>query len=204
MSNLENNINDKQKLLQKLSKEQYDDEYFIEKAIYTEKVQQSKTYTFFKDNTKNDIQKYCWCQRPCDINMSLHRFVKNGTIEAFMSESLAKERGLIQIDLNEFMWKFVKPLIEENIEIKKEIKQEKEKNKYLGDREEYLERRRTEIINVFQNEVTETTIPKNKIKEKIEELENKKENVKGLQGLRYSETGYIQSKINTLEELLEE
>lgn len=120
MSNLKNNINDKEKLLKKLSKELYNDEWFIEKAITSYKAQQEKTYTFFRDDTKDDIQRYCWCQRPCDTNMSLHRFLKNGTIEAFMSESLAESLGLIQIDLNEFIWKFLQPLIKENIKLKKD------------------------------------------------------------------------------------
>lgn len=120
MSENDNEIQNPEEMIKKISKQLYNDEYFIEKAIYTEKAQQNKTFTFFRDDTKNDIQKYCWCQRPCDTNMSLHRFFKNGTIEAFMSESLAEEHGLIQIDLNEFIWKFVQPLIEENIKLRKD------------------------------------------------------------------------------------
>lgn len=118
-----NEIQNPEEMIKKISKQLYNDEYFIEKAIYTEKAQQNKTFTFFRDDTKNNIQKYCWCQRPCNINMSLHRFLKNGTIEAFMSESLAKSQGLIQVDLEEFIWKFVRPIIEENIQEKeKKIK----------------------------------------------------------------------------------
>lgn len=120
MSEDNNEIQNPEEMIKKISKQLYNDEYFIEKAIYTEKAQQNKTFTFFRDDTKNDIQKYCWCQRPCDINMSLDRFLINGTIEAFMSESLAESRGLAKIDLNEFIWKFVQPIIKENIQIKKE------------------------------------------------------------------------------------
>ena len=47
-------------------------------------------------------------------------------------------------------------------------------NKYLREREAYLEKRREDIINLFQNQQTATTIPVQKIKDKIEEL-NKKE-----------------------------
>lgn len=43
-------------------------------------------------------------------------------------------------------------------------------NKYLREREKYLEKRREDIIKFFQNQQTATTIPIQKIKEKIEEL----------------------------------
>lgn len=44
-------------------------------------------------------------------------------------------------------------------------------NKYLDERVQFLEARRTDIIHEFQNKITDTTIPKSKVKEKIEELE---------------------------------
>ena len=47
-----------------------------------------------------------------------------------------------------------------------------EENERLYEREKYLEQRRTDIINKFQNEITDTTIPKSKVKEKIEEYTN--------------------------------
>lgn len=109
-------------LLKEISKKKYDDEYFIEKAIYTEKVQQGKTYTFYKNEFyKNEIEKYNWCQRPCDTNMSLRKFEENATISCYMSESLAEEYGLEQIDLNTFIWKFVHPILEENIKLKEKF-----------------------------------------------------------------------------------
>ena len=50
-------------------------------------------------------------------------------------------------------------------------------NKYLRERESYLEKRREDIINLFQNQQTNTTIPIQKIKNTIETL--KKTNVNG-------------------------
>jgi len=113
-----------EELLKQISKELYKDEWFIEKAILSYKNQQEKTYTFYKDTSKEKmLQKYNWCQRPCDTNMSLCRFTINGEVEGYMSESLVshfKHIGYIkQIDLNEFIHQFVKPLIKENIELKK-------------------------------------------------------------------------------------
>ena len=119
-----------EELLKQISRELYKDEWFIEKAIISYKSQQEKTYTFFKDNNKgNLITKYNWCQRPCDTNMSLCRFVINGEVEGYMSESLVSHfNNLKQIDLNEFIHHFVKPLIKENIEQQKEIEVLKEEN----------------------------------------------------------------------------
>lgn len=109
-------------LLRKISKENYNDEWFIDKAILSFKAQKEKTYTFFKDNsTDNFIHKYNWCQRPCDTNMSLCHFEKNATVCCCMSESLAEEKGLEQITLDDFIYQFVKPIIEENIKLKKEL-----------------------------------------------------------------------------------
>ena len=114
--------NNKEKLLKKISKELYNDEYFIETAITSYKAQQEKTYTFFKDNsTSNPLQKYNWCQRPDDTTMSLCNFTDNGVVHGWMSESLAEHYGLEQITLNDFIHHFVKPLIKENIEFKKRI-----------------------------------------------------------------------------------
>lgn len=116
-------IKNKEKLLRQISKEKYEDEWYIEKAILCYQAQQEKTYTFFRDDTQEDIlRKYNWCQRPCNTNMSLERFCINGEIEGWMSESLAEKRGLIQVDLNEFIWKFVQPLVKENIYLREKIK----------------------------------------------------------------------------------
>jgi lysyl-tRNA synthetase class II len=52
----------------------------------------------------------------------------------------------------------------------KENKQLEEDNKRLYEREKYLEQRRADIINKFQNEVTDTTIPVAKIEEKMKEV----------------------------------
>ena len=115
-------IVNKEQLLKEISKDLYEDEWFIEKAIISYQNQKEKTYTFFRDDKKEDLlTKYNWCQRPCGSNMSLCRFVINGEIEGYMSESLAERYNLIQVDLNEFIHKFVKPLIKENIYLREYI-----------------------------------------------------------------------------------
>ena len=52
-----------------------------------------------------------------------------------------------------------------------------EENERLYEREKYLEQRRTDIINKFQNEITDTTIPKSKVKEIIDECIPKGKNI---------------------------
>lgn len=109
-------------LLRQISKNNYNDEWFIDKAILSFKAQKEKTYTFFKDNsTDNFMYKYNWCQRPIDTTMSLRHFESNATVSCWMSESLAEEKGLEQITLDDFIYQFVKPIIEENIKLKKEL-----------------------------------------------------------------------------------
>lgn len=136
-------------LLREISKKKYNDEWFIEKAIYTETAQRGKTYTFYRnDNFENEIEKYNWCQRPCDTNMSLEKFNKNGTISCYMSESLAEHHGLVQIDLNEFIHKFVKSLIKENIYLR-EIIQATEKRNSSG---------YNKILNKFKEEAKKAGI----------------------------------------------
>lgn len=127
-------IKNKEDLIKQISKEKYGDEYFIEKAILSYKAQQEKTYTFFRDDSKEDLlRKYNWCQRPHEDNMSLHRFVSNGEIEGYMSESLAKNFGLIQIDLNEFIFRFVQPIIKENISLILELETYKKIAELMAD-----------------------------------------------------------------------
>lgn len=108
-------------LLRKISKEMYDNEFFIETAILSYKTQQEKTYTFFRDDEQTDeLRKYNWCQRAEDTTMSLRRFSENGEIEGYMSESLAEHYGLKKVTLNEFIHKFVKPLVKYKLDSKEE------------------------------------------------------------------------------------
>lgn len=157
-------IENKEDLLKKISKEQYGDEWFIEKAILSYKAQKEKTYTFYRnDKQENLLRKYNWCQRPCSSNMSLDRFVINGEIEGWMSESLAEHHGLTQVDLNEFIHKFVKAIIKENLSLKKENKQLETKQQKVIDKLEHdneidniavkklEEKRRTATSDYYKN-----------------------------------------------------
>lgn len=67
---------------------------------------------FYYDNNRNT---YSWCCRCADSNMSLHMFLENGEILGYASEHYDKwvknAKEVKQIDVCEFMHKFVKPLI---------------------------------------------------------------------------------------------
>lgn len=118
--------NNKYEMLRELSRVLGENEYFLEKAMITYKEQQEKYYTFFKDNdSKNFLEKYNWCQRPCDTNMSLKRFNKNADVCCWMSESLAEQNGLEKIDLEEFIFSFVQPILKENINLKSKLEENK-------------------------------------------------------------------------------
>lgn len=98
--------------------------------------QQGNLYTFFKDGKQeNLLKKYCWCQKPTNTTMSLRRFVSNGEIEGFMSESLADMRDLEWIDLNEFIFNFVKPIVKEKMELSNKCK---EQEKIIKSMAEYM------------------------------------------------------------------
>lgn len=96
-----------------------------------------KKYKFYKYENNPEGSDYCFCQRPCDSNMSLHCFLDNGEILGFMSESLVyKHPEIKEIDMNEFMHDFIKPLIKENQQkefieyLESEIKRLEENNIY--------------------------------------------------------------------------
>ena len=81
-----------------------------------------KKYKFYKYENNPEGSDYCFCQRPCDSNMSLHCFLDNGEILGFMSESLVyKHPEIKEIDMNEFMHDFIKPLIKENQQLKEQL-----------------------------------------------------------------------------------
>lgn len=91
-----------------------------EKEIHIKQEQQyKKEYlelikrpVFYYDNNKDT---YVWCCRCADSNMSLHMFLENGEIQGYASEHYDKwvenAKEVKQIDVCEFMHKFVKPLI---------------------------------------------------------------------------------------------
>lgn len=88
--------------------------------------------------------------------MSLDRFVINGEVEGYMSESLAKHHGLVQVDLNEFIHKFVKVVIKENLSLKK--------------KNEQLENKRQEVIDYLEKEIEENRKCMNKTNIKLDKL----------------------------------
>lgn len=147
-----NEIKNKEELLKQISKEKYGDEWFIEKAIITYQNQQNKTYTFFRDDKKEDLlNKYNWCQRPDSTNMSLHRFIRNGEIEGYMSESLAEHHGLVQVDLNEFIHKFVKPLVKANIYLSEDAERMVKRNSSGYDKMINMAKKKAKEMGIYDN-----------------------------------------------------
>lgn len=79
---------------------------------------------FFKDKNIKKWAKseYAWCERPCEHNMSMSAFDKQGEVNGYASEYYwifndgCEE--VKEITANEFMHEFVKPLIKENTELK--------------------------------------------------------------------------------------
>lgn len=93
--------------------------------------EKKKYYKFYKYENNSNVSDYCFCERPCDSNMSLNCFLENGEICGFMSESLVDNHDNIEeISLNEFAHDFIKPLINANFQNKN---QQKEFIKYLED-----------------------------------------------------------------------
>ena len=93
-----------------------------------------KKYKFYKYENNPEGSDYCFCQRPCDSNMSLHCFLDNGEILGFMSESLVyKHPEIKEIDMNEFMHDFIKPLIKENQQLKEKLEASEKARKDVYD-----------------------------------------------------------------------
>lgn len=79
------------------------------------KLGKQQYYKFYKYDNNPDGSDYCYCERPCDDNMSLRCFLENGEILGFMSETLVSAYDNIkEITMSDFMFEFVKPLIKEN------------------------------------------------------------------------------------------
>lgn len=79
------------------------------------KLGEQQYYKFYKYDNNPDGSDYCYCERPCNDNMSLRCFLKNGEILGFMSETLVSAYDNIkEITMSDFMFEFVKPLIKEN------------------------------------------------------------------------------------------
>lgn len=114
-----------------------------------------KKYKFYKYENNPEGSDYCFCQRPCDSNMSLHCFLDNGEILGFMSESLVyKHPEIKEIDMNEFMHDFIKPLIKENQQLKEKL-EESEKA-----RKKAIEFIKNDMACIFLCDVSDYTVSK--------------------------------------------
>lgn len=107
-------------------------------------LEERKYYKFYKYENNPNGSNYCFCERPCDSNMSLKCFFENGEICGFMSETLVSDHDNIEeISLNEFAHDFIKPLINANFQNKN---QQKEFISYLEDKIYSIEPKGTGII----------------------------------------------------------
>lgn len=114
--------------------------------VLKKQLEERKYYKFYKYENNPNGSDYCFCERPCDSNMSLICFFENGELCGFMSETLVSNHDDIkEISLNEFAHKFIKPSINANFQNKK---QQTKFIKYLEDKIKICE----EIINSSNND----------------------------------------------------
>lgn len=107
------------------------DDLLKENQELKKQLEERKYYKFYKYENNPYGSDHCFCERPCNSNMSLKCFFENGEICGFMSESLVDYHPKIEeISLNEFAHDFIKPLINANFQNKN---QQKEFIKYLED-----------------------------------------------------------------------
>lgn len=86
------------------------------------KVRERPHYTFYKYENNPNGSEYCFCQRPCDDNMSLLCFLKNGEILGFASQSIVYGHPSIQeVDLKEVMHNFIQPIMKERNSLRKAL-----------------------------------------------------------------------------------
>lgn len=136
-----------------------------------QQLKESPYYKFYRYENNPNGSDYCFCQRPCDSNMSLKCFLENGEILGFMSESLVyKCPEIKEVDFDEFAHNFVKTLIKENQQLKEVIEEVREYIKdedWLEDTGEikYLDKHNLCGIRVFHNKVEDI----NKILDKAKE-----------------------------------
>lgn len=120
-------------------------------------------YRFYKYNNNPNGSDYCFCQRPVDSNMSLCCFFENGEICGFMSETLVPGHSEIkEIDMNKFMYDFVRPIIKENMELKEIIKKKDEEIDELREKLTGYAFRYIEGVNIFSEKEVDEMIKKMK------------------------------------------
>lgn len=110
--------------IQEMTEQDFECPSNCEKLRRLEKqLEKRKYYKFYKYENNPNGSDYCFCERPCDSNMSLNCFLENGEICGFMSESLVDNHDNIEeISLNEFAHDFIKPLINANFQNKNQQK----------------------------------------------------------------------------------
>ncbi len=86
-------------------------------------LEERRYYKFYKYENNPNGSDYCFCERPCDSNMSLKCFFENGEICGFMSETLVSNYDIEEVSLNVFAHDFIKPLINTNFKNKKQQKE---------------------------------------------------------------------------------
>ena len=117
------------------------------------KLGEQQYYKFYKYDNNPDGSDYCYCERPCDDNMSLRCFLENGEILGFMSETLVSAYDNIkEITMSDFMFEFVKPLIKENYIMRT---QQQEFIEWLEKEISKHEERQGKLLSSLENELNE-------------------------------------------------
>lgn len=137
----------------------------------------SREYKFYKYENNPNGSDYCFCQRPSNNIMSLRCFCKNGEILGFMSEAVVyKYNNIKEVDMIDFMYNFVRPIIKENQKYKEvignidEYLYEAWENGY--DKGEYdLEKANVGVLLYFLEDVKQVNTKSNKNHEYLAKLE---------------------------------
>ena len=138
-------------------------------------LEERKYYKFYKYENNPNGSNYCFCERPCDSNMSLKCFFENGEICGFMSETLVSDHDNIEeISLNEFAHDFIKPLINANFQNKN---QQKEFIKYLEDEKDRLAR---ECSNIYEDSLGHIRLVNEDIFDEVSDILQKYKSIIGV------------------------
>jgi hypothetical protein len=114
-----------------------------------------------KENSinKKEVDNGIKINIPIISNQEIENTINTENLYDKIAKQIYHDREMI------ILQEFIKKLQKENEELEND-------NKYLRERESYLEKRRKDIINIFQNQQTNTTIPIQNVKDKIEEILN--------------------------------
>ena len=141
-------------------------DYIKETEELKKQLEERKYYKFYKYENNPNGSDYCFCESPCDSNMSLICFFENGEFCGFMSETLVNNHDDIkEISLKEFAHEFIKPLINANFQNKKKLEPDYYVKGLEGSLKEYqqemnkVESQQKEFVDWLENYIERLSPP---------------------------------------------